>query len=127
MTQQEISLLYGNSYSNIDFIINTPTQFLTFKLAFKIPSIDLITEDETLQFINTTQKLSKTLDIKCSGYFIGNVKLSDKAYDILKKTKHFYFCCDADQTKLNQKIIKMLYANQLYIFDDSGDCIMIDA
>ena len=127
MSQQEFSCLYG-VYTDIDFIIITSDSILTFKMAFKIPSIDYITEVETQKFINCTTNLSKSTGIKCFGYFIGNVKLSDKAYEIFKKVKqNFSFCCDSDQTKLNRKILKMLYSNQLYIYESNGDCLMIDA
>lgn len=127
MSQQEFSCLYG-VYTDIDFIIRTSDSILTFKMAFKIPSIDYITEDETQKFINCTTNLSKSTGIKCFGYFIGNVKLSDKAYEILKKVKqNFSFCCDSDQIKLNKKIFKLLYSNQLYVYESNGDCMMIDA
>jgi hypothetical protein len=132
MTQQEFFCLYG-LYQNIDFIIRTPSSLLTFKMAFKVPSIDYIDEDETQKFVQDTLKLSQSSGIKCNGYFIGNVKMSDKAYDIFKKVKQQYidkismsFCCDAEQTKLNQKIIRMLYSNQLFIYDQGGDCMMLD-
>lgn len=132
MSQQEFFCLYGQ-YSDIDYIIRTPSSILTFKMAFKVPSIDYITEDETQRFVQDTLKLSQSSGLKCFGYFIGNVKMSDKAYDVFKKAKQQYsnnvsfsFCCDADQTKLNQKIIKMLYSYQLYLYDRGGDCIMID-
>ena len=127
MSQQEFSYLYG-VYTDIDFIIRTSDSILTFKMAFKIPSIDYITEDETQKFINCTTNLSKSMGIKCFGYFIGNVKLSDKAYEIFKKVKqNFSFCCDSDQNKLNKKILKLLYSNQLYVYESNGDCMMIDA
>jgi hypothetical protein len=132
MSQQEFFHLFG-SFPEIDYIIQTSTSILTFKMAFKVPSIDYITEDETQRFVQDTLKLSQSSGLKCFGYFIGNVKMSDKAYDVFKKAKQQYnnkilmsFCCDADQTKLNQKIIKMLYSNQLFIYDQGGDCIMID-
>lgn len=133
MSQQEYSNLYG-LFPDIDFIIQTSTSILTFKMAFKVPSLDYITENETQKFVDDTLRLSRTTGIKCYGYFIGNVKMSDKAYDILKKAKHQYsnitsfsFCCDSDQQKLNNKIIRMLYSNNIYLYDYGGDCIMIDA
>ena len=132
MSQQEYSILFG-LYPDIDYIIQTSTTILTFKMAFKVPSIDMISEEETKKFLHDTLKLSQSTGLKCFGYFIGNVKMSDKAYDVFKKAKQQYndkilmsFCCDADQTKLNQKIIRMLYSNQLFIYDQGGDCIMID-
>ncbi len=132
MSQQEYSILFG-SYPDIDYIIQTSTAILTFKMAFKIPSIDMILEDETQKFVDATIKLSQSSKLKCFGYFIGNVKMSDKAYNIFKRYKQymnsvsFSFCCDSDQTKLNQKIIRMLYTNQIFMYDQGGDCIMIDA
>ena len=133
INRQEIISLYGNQFTNIDFIIKAPTQLLVIKLAFKVPNIDVITEDETHKLVDATKHLSDMFNIKCSGYFIGNVKMADKAYDIFKKSKqqftgqlYFAFCCDANQDKLNQKILKMLYSNQLYMYDADGDCIMID-
>lgn len=133
MSQQEFYHLFG-SYPEIDYIIQTTTSILTFKMAFKVPSIDQITEDDTQKFVDATLKLSRTTGIKCYGYFIGNVKMSYKAYELFKKAKQthsdkasFSFCCDSDQNKLNHKIIRMLYLNQLYLYDSGGDCIMIDA
>lgn len=133
MSQQEYSSLHG-LYPDIDYIIQTSSSILTFKMAFKVPSIDQITENETQKFVNATLKLARTTGVKCNGYFIGNVKMSDKAYDIFKKAKQSFsdhitmaFCCNSEQTKLNQKIIRMLYSNQLYLYDKGGDCIMIDA
>ena len=131
MSQQEFFPIYG-THIDIDYIIRTPTSILTFKLAFKVPSIDFINEDETQKFVQATLKLSQSTGVKCFGYFIGNVKMSDNAFNIFKKAKQysnnasFSFCCDSDQTKLNQKIIRMLYSNQLYLYDSGGDCIMID-
>jgi hypothetical protein len=133
LSQQEFFCLYGQ-YSDIDFIIRTTTSILTFKLAFKVPSIDMIDENETQKFVDATLKLAQSSGVKCYGYFIGNVKMSDNAYTIFKKVKQtlsdrisMSFCCDADQAKLNQKIIRMLYLNQLFIYDQGGDCIMIEA
>jgi len=133
MSQQEYSCLYG-VHPYIDYIIKTKTSILTFKMALKTSAIDYINEIETQKFIDATLKLSQSSGLKCNGYFIGNVKLSDKAYELLKKTKQQYidkismsFCCDYDHNKLNQKIIKMLYSNQLYFYDIDGDCIMIDS
>ena len=133
MSQQDFFNLFG-SYPEIDYIIKTPSSILAFKMVFKVPSIDQITENETQKFLDSTLKFFKTTGIKCSGYFIGNVKMSDKAYEIFKKYKQqhsnnvtFSFCCDSDQNKLNQKIIRMLYLNNLYLYDSEGDCIMIDA
>lgn len=133
MSQQEYSILFG-LYPDIDYIIQTPTTILTFKMAFKVPSIDQITENETQKFVDATLKLSRETKIKCHGYFIGNVKMSDNAYNIFKRYKQthsdkaiFSFCCDSDQTKLNQKIIRMLYLNCIYLYDQGGDCIMIEA
>ena len=133
LSQQDYSCLYG-LYPDIDYIIKTNTTILTFKMAFKTSAIDFINENETQKFVNATLNLSKSTGIKCNGYFIGNVKMSDKAYEIFKKVKqqytnniHFSFCCDCDQDKLNKKILRMLYLNQLYFYDISGDCIMIDA
>lgn len=132
MSQQEYSNLFG-LYPEIDYIIQTSTSILTFKMAFKVPSLDQITENETQKFIDSTLKLSRTTGVRCYGYFIGNVKMSDKAYELLKRTKQQYsnfvsfsFCCDSDQQKLNQKIIRMLYTNCIYLYDRGGDCIMID-
>jgi N-acetyl-anhydromuramyl-L-alanine amidase AmpD len=134
MTQQEFFSLYGNTYNDIDYIIRTSTNILTFKMAFKVPTIDNINDDETQKFTQSTLKLAQSLNIKCYGYFIGNVKMSDSAYSIFKKYKQqhfdkvqFSFCCDVDKNKLEQKIIRMLYLNHIYIYDSSGDCIMIDA
>lgn len=133
MSQQEYSNLYG-LYPDIDFIIHTSTSILAFKMAFKVPSIDQITENETQKFVESTLKLANSTGIKCYAYFIGNVKMSDNAYNIFKRYKQthsdkatFSFCCDSDQNKLNQKIIRMLYLNHLYLYDSGGDCIMIDA
>lgn len=133
MSQQEFFTLFG-SFPDIDFIIQTSTSILTFKMAFKVPSIDQITENETQKFVNDTIKLSKSIGVKCFGYFIGNVKMSDKAYELFKRAKQQYsnyvsfsFCCDSDQQKLNNKIIRMLYANCIYLYDRGGDCIMIEA
>ena len=133
LNKEGIISLYGHQFSDIDFVIKTPTQFLMIKMAFKVPHVDLITEDETQKLVDTTKSLSVMFDAKCSGYFIGNVKMADKAYDIFKRIKqqstgqlYFAFCCDSDQNKLNAKIIKMLYSNQLYIYDVDGDCVMID-
>jgi hypothetical protein len=132
MSQQEFFPLFG-TYQDIDYIIRTSSSILTFKIIFKVPVIDFINEDETKKFIDATLKLSIASGVKCYGYFIGNVKMSDKAYDIFKKEKQqcnnkisLSFCCDADETKLNQKIIKILYSNKLYIYDQGGDCIMIN-
>ena len=134
MTQEEFFCLFGNSYTNIDYIIHTPQLILTFKMAFKVPSIDMITEDETQKFVDSTLSLAHSTGIKCHGYFIGNVKMTDNAYSIFKKVKQtlsekilMAFCCDSDQTKLNAKILKMLYSNSIYLYDRGGDCIMIDA
>ena len=133
MSQQEFFHLFG-SYPEIDYIIQTSTSILTFKMAFKVPSIDMITEEETQKFVDATLKLAQTTGVKCHGYFIGNVKMSDNAFNIFKKAKQtlserisMAFCCDSDQNKLNQKIIKMLYSNCIYLYDQGGDCIMIDA
>jgi hypothetical protein len=138
LSQQEYSCLYG-LYPDIDYIIKTNTSILTFKMAFKTSAIDYINENETQKFVNETLNLSKSTGIKstgikCNGYFIGNVKMSDKAYDIFKKAKqqyannvYFSFCCDCDQDKLNQKILRMLYLNQLFLYDKDGDCIMIES
>ena len=126
MSQQEFYYQFG-VYPDIDYIIKTSNTILTFKLEFKVKSTDYITEEDTKKFINCTTNLSKSTGMKCFGYFIGNVKLSDKAYDILKKVKqNFGFCCDSEQTKLNRKILKMLYNNQVFIYEQNGDCLMID-
>ena len=133
LCQQEFSCIYG-SYPDIDFILKTKINtIITFKMAFKVPLIDFITEDETNKFINATLHLSKSTGLKCFGYFIGNVRMSDKAYDIFKKAKQQYtnniylsFCCDSDNAKLNQKIGRMLNSNEIYLLDADGDCIMID-
>jgi hypothetical protein len=60
--------------------------------------------------------------------------MSDNAFNIFKKAKQtlsehilMAFCCDSDQNKLNQKIIRMLYSNYIYLYDQGGDCIMIEA
>ena len=71
MSQQEFFNLFG-SFPDIDFIIQTSTSILTFKMAFKVPSIDQITENETQKFVDSTLKLSKSIGVKCFGYFIGN-------------------------------------------------------
>jgi len=133
MPQQDFFPLYG-TYTDIDYIIRTSTTILTFKMAFKVPSIDMISEDETKKFVDDTLRLSQSTGIKCYGYFIGNVKMTDNAFNILKKAKHTFsdrismsFCCDSDQNKLNQKIIRMLYSNYIYLYDSGGDCIMIEA
>ncbi len=69
ISQQEFFHLFG-SFSEIDYIIQTSTSILTFKMAFKVPSIDMITEEETQKFVDATLKLARTTGIKCHGYFI---------------------------------------------------------
>lgn len=130
LSQQEFYWYFGN-LQEIDYIIQTPTTIIAFKMAFKLSFMDHISANDTLKFVEATYNLSKSSGVKCMGYFIGNVKLSDKAYEIYKNAKHcdddlyISFCCDSDQNKLNQKIIKMLYSNHIYLYDSDGDSIMI--
>lgn len=133
LCQNEFNNIIGPTFNDIDYIINLPNIILTFKLAFKNSNLDLINENETSLFINATKKLSETTNKKCSGYFIGNVKSSDKAFELIKKIKqqyfgklYFNFCCDANQHKLKQKIFKLLYSHHLYIYESNSDCLMID-
>lgn len=91
-----------------------------------------LSSDNINTYINTINKLSNYLQLKCIGIILLKNKISNELNTYImienkKKLNNFIYFYDANLDKMLNKLTEYLYENNIYLYDEDGDCHMLNS
>jgi hypothetical protein len=117
-TNHNINLIYT------DFMINTSTYFICIYSNYFQSNLQ--------NFVDEIKNLSYYYQKHCIGIYFNMYKLTNNEDKIIidenkKNINHIINISNSNQNMLIKKFLKYLYTNNIFCYDNSRDCIMIDA
>ena len=123
----DVKRRFGQSISGIDHFIEFDNICLC--LQDKLLS-KTITNSQVGHFITCVNNISAMTMKKCIGIFISNVDFSLVSKQQInlensKNSNYFSIIFNSDFNQLKRDIMMYLYNNNIFMYDDSGDSMMI--
>lgn len=123
----EIKKSYGSSNLDIDYLINVNDMILCIKEKY-----DRVTPylSNIKDFITSVNSISNKTNKECIGIYVSCMPLANESKKILETqnsiSNSFYSINDLNRHILLQKLINILYANNIFMYNEDDSCIMIN-
>jgi hypothetical protein len=105
---------------NIDYIIDVPNFFICISIQNKVHD-----------FINDVIQLSHIFNRPSLGIYIHLFKLDKNQENLFRNNNtmmtNFLYITTFSNTKIINKLCKILYSYNIYLYDTNGDCVMIES
>jgi hypothetical protein len=127
-TEREIINMFGNHITAIDHMIVNDDFFLCIQDKYCKDPINI---SQTNHFMQTVNSVSQILNKPCIGIYLSKSKLSGPSNNAFMANNQFninqFIEINGNTEKeLIDNLTEYLYSIKIYMYDDDGDCIMLN-
>ena len=128
LEKDQIKQYYDNKNIDIDYLLNVPDYILCIKEKNELRTSSL---SNIKDFIESTDLLSRKTNRSCIGIYVSCMQLNKESVKLFEDQNYttcnkYYYIDNKDRTILLQKLVNILYNNNLFMYDEDESCIMLD-